>query len=535
MKKLLLFNFLLILNCCATTKIFAQIDDTVQTQYDKNDKLTFAKFKDKSPEKRSWASPEQFLKLMLKAKKEDGFHLIQLRKDDLGITHIAFQQYYKEIKVQGANYLLHGKNSIEVMNGNFVELNIQDVVAKITVGSAMKTAISFVGAKKYKWEDQASEEFVKKDRSDSNASYFPKGELVICKALLKPEMDWRLAWKFTISALEPNTEQYVYIDALSGKVINYESLITDINTPGTAQTSYSSTRAIVGDSFSGGFRLRENRNGVDVQTLNMQSGTNYTGAIDFTDNDNNWNAAEHSMNRDRAALDAHWGTETVLDYWRIVHNRNSIDGNGLRIISYVHYSSNWDNAQWDSNNRVMRYGDGSIFSPLTSLDICAHEFGHGICQALIPPNGLTYQGESGALNEGFSDIWGAVIENWADPSKQTWLIGEEIGVPLRSMINPNTYSDPDTYNGQNWRNPNDINNDAGGVHHNSGVLNFWFYLLSIGGNGTNDINNNYSVTGIGIGDAARIAYRTEGYLVTGANFANARNASIQAAIDLFGR
>ncbi|MEP7171423.1 MAG: M4 family metallopeptidase, partial [Bacteroidota bacterium] len=110
-----------------------------------------------------------------------------------------------------------------------------------------------------------------------------------------------------------------------------------------------------------------------------------------------------------------------------------------------------------------------------------------------------------------------------------WLIGDEIGgTPFRNMADPNQYQNPDCYNGLYWNNPNE-------VHNNSGVLNFWFYLLTEGGTGTNDLNDVYNVTGIGIDNAASILYRTWAvYLFPNADYADARYYSIQAAVDLFG-
>lgn len=107
------------------------------------------------------------------------------------------------------------------------------------------------------------------------------------------------------------------------------------------------------------------------------------------------------------------------------------------------------------------------------------------------------------------------------------------------MSNPNSYGHPDTYGGTFWFNVNNCSptsaNDKCGVHTNSGVLNFWFFLLSDGGSGTNDLNNPYAVSPIGINDAAQIAYRTLVYGLSAlSNFADTRNASIQAAIDLYG-
>jgi bacillolysin len=233
------------------------------------------------------------------------------------------------------------------------------------------------------------------------------------------------------------------------------------------------------------------------------------------------------------------GVERVLDYWRTVHNRNSIDGNGMGILSYVHYTPNgsgWNNSQWvGGNNHFMQYGDGDgiIFNSLTALDISAHEMGHGITEFTAGLNPGTQ--ESGALNEGFSDIWAACVEHWAAPFKQTWLMGEEVMANfsscLRSLINPKTggfRSGPDTYHGQLWDN-------NGEPHTNSSVLSHWFYLISQGGNGTNDIGNTFSVSAIGINIAQLIAFRAESmYLNSSANYVAARNATISAARDLYG-
>lgn len=406
-------------------------------------------------------------------------------------------------------------------------------------------ALAFVNAKKYKWEDASMQKFIRQNTNNPNATYYPKGELVITKDLLKGGNNLRLAWKLTISSLVPNNEQLIYVDAVTGEVIRETPLIYDVNTPCTAQTRYSGTAGITGDSFAGVFRLRENRNNVSVQTLNLQGTFNYANAVDFANANTNFtNGNWPNFNQDQVALDAHWGAESVLDYWRVIHNRNSIDGNGIQVTGYVHYfqansSAGWpNNAQWDGTNHVMRYGDGDgiSFNPFTALDICAHEMGHGITQ--FTANLTPGTQESGALNEGFSDIWGACVENRSAPTKQTWLFGEEIfrgGVftCIRNLQNPKSTTTaegqhPDTYHGNFWDN-------NGEPHNNSTVLSHWFFLISQGGNGTNDIGSVYNIAGLGINIARLIAYRTESvYLTSSANYAAARTASIQSARDLYG-
>jgi bacillolysin len=132
----------------------------------------------------------------------------------------------------------------------------------------------------------------------------------------------------------------------------------------------------------------------------------------------------------------------------------------------------------------------------------------------------------------------------SNPSDEVWLIGDEIdrrsgSAALRSMSNPTSLGQPDTYGGQYWQNPNcgtpTQANDYCGVHTNSGVLNYWFYLLVEGGNGTNDVGDVFSVSSIGMDKSAKIAYRTlNNYLSANSTFANARAGAIQAAKDLYG-
>lgn len=412
--------------------------------------------------------------------------------------------------------------------------------------------MAYVSAKKYKWEDPEVEKFIKQRTSNPNASYYPKGELVITRDYLKGGNNSRLAWKFSISSLVPNNEQWIYVDAQTGETIRKTPRIYDANIPCTAETLYSGTLSITGDSFTGGYRLRENRNGVNVLTLNLQHTYDFANAIDLVNSNTNFTSSGWpSFSVDRPALDAHLGAESVLDYWRTVHGRNSIDGNGMAVNSGVHFGSGVANAFWDDNANVMYYGDGDgiLFKPLTTLDVCGHEIGHGITQYTSNLQYIFSQ-ESSALNEGFSDIWGACVEHVAAPNKQMWLLGEEIFIStynaIRNLQNPrasNLYEGPhpDTYQGDYW----DFYNDYfGEPHNNSTVLSHWFYLLCTGGSGWNNGHTSHAssgdgyfwtVNGVGINNAERIAYRTALlYLVPTANYVATRSATIQAAIDLFG-
>ena len=515
----------------------AQNIDTISLQKSANGKIKFAHVSNAKI-----ADAANFFKNTLQTTDGDSFVLMKESKDELGMTHQRYQQYYKGIKVENAEYMLHGKNgNIETINGDYQIVNIASVTPALSEQQALANALSYVNAKEYKWQDSASENFIKQINNDPKATYYPKGELVIEKDYLKGGKNLLLSWKFSISSLSPNNVQLIYVDANTGEIINTTPQILDANTPLTAQTLYSGTLGITGDSYSNGYRLREVRNGVTIQTLNLQNTTNTANAIDFTNANTNFTNGDWAdFAQDQQALDAHWGAENVLDFWRTTFNRNSLDGNGIRILGYVHYDIDWDNAQWvlGNNNHYMRYGDGDgiIFNPFTALDISAHEMGHGIDEftANLTPGNT----ESGALNEGFSDIWGASVEHWAAPAKQTWLIGEEIFIGgvfdcIRNLQNPkdNLAAEgphPNTYQGQYW-DPN------GEPHTNSTILRHWFYLLSQGGSGTNDNGNAYDIAGISINEAQLIAWRTESvYLTSSSAYSDARTESILAAQDLYG-
>ncbi|SET90929.1 M4 family metallopeptidase [Hymenobacter actinosclerus] len=467
--------------------------------------------------------------------------------DELGFVHEKFQQYYKGIKVEHAIYAVHARQgNVESISGQMEKVDNLNVTPSLDAATGLQRAMAFVGAKEYMWQDAREEAGLKQQQANPNATYKPRGELVVMRDETSGQP--ALAWKFNVYAKAPVSRAYIYVDAHSGRVISQDAIIKHAAATGTFATAYSGTRTMATGTTTGGYYLREATRGLGIETYNCKKGNSYTAATDFIDNDNNWTAAEYNnANFDNVAGDAHFGAQATYDYWKTVHNRNSYNNAGAKIKSYVHFDdqpggAGYENAYW--NGSVMTYGDGaSTFKPLTALDVCGHEIGHAVCESTA---NLTYANESGAMNEGFSDIWGACVEakavaDYGLTGKSTWDIGEQImknGGALRSMSNPNQYGQPDTYKGTYWKattsSPSNAN-DQGGVHTNSGVLNYWFYLLSQGGSGTNDIGSAYSVTGLGISNAAKIAYRTESvYLTASSTYAQARTAAISAATDLFG-
>ena len=458
-------------------------------------------------------------------------------------TTQRFFEYYKGIRVAHGGFTITGKgDQVSFMTGNFyMPSGNPTAVPSITAGAAFSKALTFVGATKYKWQNPVEEAHIKSETGNPDTSYLPKGKLVWVEDFRSGMNDHKLflAYSFNIYAEEPLSRQEVYVDATTGRVLFSNQLLK--HTAASGASRYSGVVPFQTSLVTGTYRLYDSTRGSGVHTRNMNNGTSYGAATNFTSATNTWPSAPI----DNVALDAHWGGEMVYDYFFTQHGRLSWDGlNGI-MLQYVHYGSNYNNAYW--NGVSMTYGDGSGiaaggFSPLTSIDVTAHEVGHGVCEATC---NLIYESEPGALNEAFSDCWGATVEHWANPHevdampKEPWDIGEEIGTePLRSMSTPLLQGQPDTYGGTNWFNVVACTptggNDYCGVHRNSGLMNYWYYLLVLGGTGTNDLGNAYIVNELGWTKAAIILYETELVLSSTATYMDCRTASINVANTLYG-
>ncbi|MDR1120603.1 MAG: M4 family metallopeptidase [Dysgonamonadaceae bacterium] len=453
-------------------------------------------------------------------------------KDDLGYVHERYAQYYKGIKIEHSDIRVHYLNDLFVSaNGEYIDAPNIDVSVILSKENAIQNAMKYIGAKEYMWEDETENNWLKSTTNDSTVSFYPNAEIIICKNNIDfKDTTFHVAYMIDIFAKEPLSHDYVYIDAKTGNILAVLPILINVN--GTAQTRYSGTRTISTQLAGTVYLLRDYSRGNGIETYNLNHSTSTPDAVDFFDTNNNWTASEyHNANKDDGALDAHWGAMMTYDYFKNIHNRNSYDNNNAVLKNYVHYGTNLNGAWWDRQYYYMLYGDGYYLLDIaTALDIVAHEIGHGVCKFSAD---LVYSEESGAINESLSDIWGACVKNWATTDKPIWLIGEDVTLrapALRSMSNPNAYAQPDTYGGgAYWTGP-----DAE-VHINSGIMNHWFYILSVGKSGINGIGNAYDVTGISISKAEKIAYRAETvYMTANTTFANARTYAIKAANDLYG-
>jgi len=242
-----------------------------------------------------------------------------------------------------------------------------------------------------------------------------------------------------------------------------------------------------------------------------------------------------ALTGDVAVTEAYNYSGETYDFYQNVFNRNSVDDHGLTLKSTVHYGEGYDNAFWNGEQMVYGDGDGQLFQRFTiSLDVVGHELTHGVTQNEA---GLVYQGESGALNESISDVFGSLIKQWANnqtADQADWLIGAGLltntvqGKALRSMAAPGTaYDDP-----QLGKDPQPaqmsqylrITDDNGGVHINSGIPNRAFYLAAT------------NIGGFTWQKAGLIWYRTlTGSLSPTANFQAMADATVTVAGALFGQ
>ncbi len=462
---------------------------------------------------------------------DDELTLFSTNDDALGYRHYRYQQSYKGIPVEGAIYLMHEKNNrVQHANGKLVhDLDLSTSPA-LSEASALQAALAHVDATLYAWDEPTHERSLKEVKKRTDATFYPSGDLVILDPDFKQKAaNHRLAYKFDIYAVEPLTRQVVYVDAINGTVLKTLEKIHDCtDTPASGTTNYSGNRSHTACQAGGTYTLK-NSIGGGMQVYNANNTTG-NPQIPFTDPDGFFEA-------DPTANEVHWATEKTYEYFLNTHGRNSLDDNGMALFSWIHFRTNYNNAFW--NGSWMTYGDGdnNTFSALTAPDVVAHEMAHGVTDFSAD---LIYSYESGALNESFSDIFGEVAENYMRGTND-WRMGADFTVrpgktSLRNMSNPNDPNaltqQPDTYLGDFWYSGS---GDNGGVHFNSGVQNFWFYLLSEGGSGTNDNGDDYTVNAIGMTKAAAIAYRNlTVYLSQNSQYADARTGAILAATDLYG-
>ena len=461
----------------------------------------------------------------------DEFAVKRVEIDQLKMAHTHVQQFIGGVPVWEGEAIVHLKGDGEL---SLITDDLKEGIAIETKPNLTASDAVFAAKRMY--------------RGSRFLTEAPRVDLYIYRGEDRDHLAYRVEMP-RIDGSEDTADWVFFIDAHTGeKVYEYNNLQT-----GTGSSLYSGTVTINTSSSAGTFYMEDLTRKMGTFTMNS-TGNESTGAggtqSRFTDADDVWNTTTQ-----RAGVDAHWGAKWTYDYYLNVHGRNGIDGAGgpgvtaaaansgtSLITSRVHFGSSgrYNNAFWFNNMMSYGDGDGTQFSPLTTVDICGHEMTHGVTERTA---GLTYASESGALNEAWSDIMGSMVELYSDGgavSADTWKIGEDAYTPgtsgdaLRSMSNPNSVGDPDHYSVRAYPGsctPSSLNDNCG-VHTNSSIANHAYYLIAAGG--TNRVSG-ISVTGIGTSAAERIFFRAlTVYMTSSTNFAGARTATLNAATDLYG-
>ncbi len=438
-------------------------------------------------------------------------------KDELGMTHVRFNQTKNGVPVEGAEIIVHYNqdNEITVVNGAYneeVEVSKFDTSPTLSTEDALEVAKSSTSA-------------------PSNLDQVPTSELVIYPFEGKNHLTYKVNVNFLGD--EPGN-WFVFVDATSGKVVDQYNAIMDA---GQYKTQTGTGTGVLGDHrLLHVTKSKAEKEGMIFQLADyshdgLEGILTYDYSKNYLDLFSN-NSAAFKSEFAEPAVDAHYNSEQVYDYYLSEHGRNSLDGNGMPIQSVVHYGDNYNNAFWNGTYMVYGDGDGEFFIPLSaSLDVAAHEMTHGVTSNSA---NLIYRFQSGALNEAFSDIFGALIED------SDWEIGEDIMAPaavadgrtsLRSLSNPSKYPVGTAYvpygNGEgNYPSHMDefydlpASLDNGGVHINSSIINHAAYLTA---------------QEIGRDKLGQIYYRAlTQYLTPTSDFSDARQAIVQSAVDLYG-
>ncbi|MET8955313.1 M4 family metallopeptidase [Streptomyces sp. NPDC004533] len=454
--------------------------------------------------------------------------------DANGTQHVRYDRTYRHLPVLGGDFVVH-----LAPNGTY---RGADLATRRTV--SLPTVIPSVKAPEA--ADLASAALRAANAGELLKNVTAKPQLVVDALHGAPRLAWRTDAVGQDSLGNP-VARTVLTDARTGKQIDaWDSIET---ASGDGQSLYSGT-----------VPLETTQSGSTYQLKDATRGNTYTGdaanktdlcflgicfsrapATLFTDADNHWGTGATS-DRSSAAVDAQYGTDETWDYYKNVHGRNGIAGDGKGSYNRVHYGNNYNNAFWDDSCFCMTYGDGdgTTFGPLVALDVAGHEMSHGVTSKTAA---LTYSGESGGLNEATSDIFGTLVEWYANNSSDLgdYLIGEKI---VRSGFGKSAlrYMDQPSKDG----NSADCWSSSVGnldVHYSSGVANHFAYLLAEG-SGAKTLNgvgynsptcDGSTVAGIGRDKLGKIWYRAlTVYMTSSTNYAGARTATLNAAKDLYG-
>jgi len=467
------------------------------------------------------------------AKPAESFVLTNTHTDELGLVHLSWQQQWQGIPVYGNELKTHARDGrLYLLHGRALPDAKVAVVPAIDADAALALAKTAV-AKHTRYKTLSADELQLLGHAQVEqelAIFYPDETLT----------EAHLAWSITlVPNLAANWE--LIIDAHTGARLRETDHLCHFLPPTGPESTTATDLLGIGRTIHS--YEWNNQNYLIDASRPMFDGPNSNfpdeaqGVI-WTINGNNTSPVNDNFNtthnvsagnfwNDRLAVSAHYNAGEAYRYFLETFNRNSINGQGGNIISLINISeddgSSMDNAFW--NGQAMFYGNGNtaFTAPLAkALDVAGHEISHGVVQSTA---NLDYQGESGALNESFADIFGAMID------RNDWKMGEDVvntnifpTGARRDLSNPNNGGS--SLNDNGWQ-PAHTNQqytgsqDNGGVHINSGIPNRAFFLFA---------------TQVGKDKAEQVYYYAlNQYLTRSSKFLDLRASVVQACLDRYGQ
>ncbi len=438
---------------------------------------------------------------------DEEFEIRHSEEDSLGKFHYRLQQRYHGIKVWGGEAAVHlaADGSVDSMEGAFIStpMNIPTNAAV-----SLSNVLESVNQKYF----------------SGRGRVFDESELVINGAVNELP---RLAWKFSMSSDLVDARRFL-VDAVNGEEVSVVNLVHDGAAAGSGVDSLGYTRSLNLWQNGSTYYLVDTSKAMYVATSTPPALATTIGGITVLDAVNQpptsspaavpslYYATSSSATSGWVpdAVSAAYGLSKVYDYYYTTHTRNSYDNKGSSLRGVVRYGIGYANAFWSSQYKEMFYGDGMG----RSVDVCGHEVTHGVINSIGGAGILEYRNQSGAMNEALADIFGEMVEAKTKGTND-WLMGSDLGSPIRSFINPGIYGQPSRMSQFIY-----TSSDNGGVHFNSGIINHAYYLLAVGLSGA-----------VGNGDAQRIFYRAMTlHLLWQSQFIDMRHACVTSAEELFG-
>lgn len=587
----------LCLCCVVATSILAQKGGKLLNIKSENSQLEITaggviafKANNKLTAKQIADNPSKYLGL------NTNYKLLQKRKENSGqgIEHERLAQYYKGIEVQSGEIVVHSKNGY-VTEANHALFQIENDVPSqpsISTKKAIEIALAQHNAQEFYWQNTYREGRAKA----KGKSYYPSPEL----CYLPDSAGTSLCYRMYVYSTRPQKALQYFVNATNGAIQAVKNMEMTCFTP--AEKAKNATITL--PKYLKIAAPEANPSAI-INCFNMVVTTPFDGLQFFKGQyDSDYPGAPYRpINACNNAVNTVMDTDGYI--YKFGSNNFDLGGNGstalitkgIGLISFgmektaAYFSSHFGRAGHgpnnngvdidvhfphlfeDENDNLYPFNAAYSYDPLgnddiyigqglgennydfyASPDVIGHEYQHGVDAYRAS---LTYEGESGAIDESFADIFGEAVERYIRGTNDFKIMNEvRKNGTMRSMINPNNpgftlfpdnvgTSQPDRYNGFYWKNTANTDDDNGGVHRNSGVQNHMFYMLANGGSGFtnsgtahgipyNNFGYTYAIDGIGWDRAIAIAYHSQNYMTSGCTYAQARNAWVQAAVSLYG-